>query len=134
MSNNPQPTGAAEKRRGYTEGLRALADLLDQNHDIPLPDTGQVRQEIRGLHIYGAAAEPLAQVLGRPHRAEPREKHLWLEWHLSGLSVVTLAPIDLCEERTVGFRRVDCQEVPVTETVIPERFRPVPAEAVKVGA
>jgi hypothetical protein len=120
---------AAAKRSDYIRGLVALADLLDANPDIPLPYDGQIVPGIRGLNIFGNAHEPLAKLLGRPNRVEARDRHLWLEWHINGLAVVALAPIGVCEQRVIGIRKVGDQEVPVTETVVPERFQPATTES-----
>ncbi|MGI8333423.1 hypothetical protein ACRYCC_26020 [Actinomadura scrupuli] len=131
MSNNHQPTGAAEKRSGYTEGLRALADLIDQNPALGLPTSGHSGDS---LHFVKADPGLFVDLLGRPTSAKPSELWLWLTWQIAGVTVMAAAPASVCKQVVTGLRVVDGREVPVTETVIPERFRPTPAEAVKVGA
>ena len=122
-----------EKRAAYIEGLRAFADLLEQHPDLPLPYTGQLdTNTARGLHLVAgtgntAPAELLAEVLGRPAAAEVRnDGGLWVAWHIAGLAVLLSA--GKCEQTVTGIRIIEGREVPVTEALIPERFRPLPAE------
>lgn len=122
-----------DRRAAYIEGLRAFADLLEQHPLLPLPYTGQPgTNTARGLHLVAgtgntAPAELLAGLLGRPAAADVRhDGELWVAWHIGGLAVLLCA--GKCEQTVTGVRIIDGREVPVTEALIPERFRPLPAE------
>lgn len=127
---------AASRRADFIEGVRALADLLADEPDIPLPYDGQIYGRSRGWHLATggdnpAAADRLATLLGRPAGYEIRGEAIWLTWHICGLAIMTSAPIGVCEQVTTRVVRVGDREVPTIEYVVPARFQPEQDEAAR---
>jgi hypothetical protein len=124
-------------RAAYIEGMRALADLLEQNPDLPLPYNGQPGFRSSSLHIASgkepATGEMLASLLGRPVNVEVRADALWVTWQISGFAVQTSVPVNVGEKKVVKIVKIGDRSVPQEEYVIPERFTPEPATAAVAG-
>lgn len=126
----------AASRAAYVEGLRGLADLLEQNQDISLPNDTRAdarpTEAAQGLHLVSGNPDRLAELLGHPAAVKIDGNWLHLVWHIAGVAVKVLAPASVGRDVVTGIRVVGDREVPVTEYLVPERFQPATtASAVK---
>ncbi len=114
-------------RPGYITGLRVLADLLEQNPQVPLPWNGQHPKYSRiSIHHLGAGQRDafLATVRAFPGTKvkAPREQYFDVEVDLGGLYLEVTADRDEVCQRVVTVTREVTREVIVpvetrTETV-----------------
>jgi hypothetical protein len=107
-----------DTRSSYTAGLRALADLLDDNPQVPLPYDG-TRSPITIHHLFaqngGSVREEfLDTVRAFPGRKvkDPGDHYYDVEVQLHGLSIqITTFRDEVCERVVKGSREVT-REVP----------------------
>ncbi|MFD9950856.1 hypothetical protein ACFWYW_19740 [Nonomuraea sp. NPDC059023] len=103
------------KRAAYTAGLRALADILDANPDLPLPYAGtdstlnwiELGDEARrGAAVFarlmpGAVEKSVSETAGQ----------FYLEFTLHGLNLRWIATREeMCERVVVGTHEVEVEE------------------------
>jgi hypothetical protein len=95
-------------RTGYTAGLRALADALDSNPDLPLPYDGTLSRLTVFAHTKGEAAAYARVLPGRVDKKVYDGTYGFsLLGSLHGLDVVVYAPREeVCERVVVGTRTV----------------------------
>lgn len=122
MSDNPQLTGEAQAG-DPVEGLRLMTTLITHNPEL-LPQGG----ELLDLYFPMGCADALASVLGRPSQVDRRTSIAWLTWRVAGIKVRTSVFTSEWEEVVTEIRSWNGVEVPVTETVLPARFRPAAIE------
>jgi hypothetical protein len=116
-------------RTEYTAGLRALADLLDNNPDVPLPYSGRASE----LNWITVSDENQRDVVAAIVRAlpgvvvkEPRGDVIDFVGKIHGLKVCVIATRnEVCTRRVIGTREVtkkipdpsvEVRSVEVTET------------------
>ncbi|MFD9949996.1 hypothetical protein ACFWYW_28440 [Nonomuraea sp. NPDC059023] len=102
------------ERAAYTAGLRALADILDANPDLPLPYDGDGKPL---SFIEGIAAESrrgaavFARVMPGPVEKSGTDSQFYLKAKLHGLRVKWIATREeMCERIVVGTREVEIEE------------------------
>lgn len=104
-------------RTDYINGLRELADLLEQHDDLPLPSTGTSKYNAIDWHLFGGdiaddleKQKDLARVIVRalPGQAEKWETGELFRFHgrVGGLVWQVLVERDAVCERVVTTREV----------------------------
>ncbi|MET8866471.1 hypothetical protein ABZW11_26335 [Nonomuraea sp. NPDC004580] len=107
---------ASARRAAYTAGLRALADALDANPDLPLPWQGgpYMAMTLHFLDAQDPRAEMAAarRALGIPMDKAPREDGYFdMRGTLHGVHIAfTAYRKDVCERVVVGTREVEIEE------------------------
>lgn len=106
-------------RTGYTAGLRALADLLDEHPEVPLPYDG-TQGRIAIHHLYPRDPErtireefqaTLRAFPGRKDK-DPRDQYFDVELELHGLKLsISTFREEVCQRVVTGTREVT-REVP----------------------
>lgn len=124
-------------RDRYVAGLLILADLLDANPDIPLPDQGNPARTVQEpLHGYTGRAGAAAMVAawGRPTRVEPGTAYVSMCWELEGLRFeLSVAAKQIGEQHVTREERLAGRTVEVIEWVIEDEFLPEPAASEPVS-
>ncbi|MEO3856105.1 hypothetical protein [Acrocarpospora sp. B8E8] len=115
VTDQDKQTVKPDPRAEYIRGLRALADILENNPDLDLPYTG--RREYGMLHfIPGESSKKQARLFARliPGTVgkEPRDTAFDLVGKLHGLHVKMIAQRDeVCTRVVTGTREVT-EEIP----------------------
>lgn len=109
-----------QDRAGYTAGLRALADILDQHPEIPLPYEG--RLGTISWPVYDGGAERLAAIArvvipGRREKDTSLDGYFKVIGKLHGLSLEVWSTRQLVCERIVTGTREVTREVPDPEAL-----------------
>jgi hypothetical protein len=123
-------------RAGYTKGLRALADLLDANPDLPLPYDGN-GTELNFIEGNDEAdrrgAAVFARVMPGTVRKVPRDDYFDLFAEVHGLKLQWIARrANVCERIVTGIRRVEVEEPdPQALAAVPKVKRMVTVEDVE---
>jgi hypothetical protein len=128
-------------RTDYIEGLRKLADALENHPEIPLPYEGSHPQYARMSFHFLSADDPRAEMsaarraLGVPmeKRAGADGQYFDLDGNLSGLYFTLVAfRKDVCERVVVATREVEVTEPdPVAVAALPKMTRLVTVEDVE---
>lgn len=98
-----------DNRADYTDGLRQLADLLDENPDVPLPYQGTRESMPIAIFCFEDAKAVLAKLARRLHGVskEPDGEYYDLAGRLAGLEIrVTARRSDVCEKVVIGTETV----------------------------
>jgi hypothetical protein len=115
-----QPT--SEQRSEYVAGLRALADLLETNADVPLPFDGDA-DEIKWITVTGenqrAVVAAIVRALPGLVQKKPRGDVIDFVGKIHGLRLCVIANRDeVCTRRVVGTREVT-KTVPDPSVAVP---------------
>jgi len=104
-----------DTRTAYTQGLRDLADILDNNPDLPLPYHGKSV----GLHWIEndkASAAVFARLIPGTVTKTARGDALDLEGQIAGLKVLFIASRDaVCERVVTGTHEVTVPAQPAVK-------------------
>jgi hypothetical protein len=108
-----------DRRNSYTQGLRQLADILDNNPELPLPYHGS------GAHLlwiqnYGkdvlATARLFTRLVPGTITKAPRGGDLDLNGNIAGLRVSMITARDaVCERIVTGTHEVDVAAKPAVK-------------------
>lgn len=113
---------SADQRTGYIAGLRALADLLEQHDEVPLPFTGSSYSPIAisdFLHAEDPKGDLAAAARAFPGRLDKdvRDDYFDLRGQLGSLHVKFTAYREaVCERIVTGTREVTREVVVPIET------------------
>lgn len=104
-------TETQDSRTDYIDGLRQLADLLDENPDVPLPYHGERKSMPIAIFCFGGQdVKPvLAKLARRLHGVskEPDGEYYDVVGRLAGLRIkVTARRSDVCEKVVLGTETV----------------------------
>ena len=95
-----------ETRTNYTAGLRALADLLDANPDLPLPYTGR-GSALNWIEYDKASAARFAHLIPGTVTKTARGDSIDLEGQIAGLKVCFIASREaVCERIITGTHEI----------------------------
>lgn len=116
-------------RAEYVKGLRALADVLEDHPELPLPWQGGQYMPMT-LHFL-TVDDPRAQMatarraLGIPMEKRPRDGYFDLEGTLHGVHVqLTAYRHDVCERVVVGSYEIEVEEPdPAAVAALPKVVR-----------
>ncbi|MEU8271589.1 hypothetical protein AB0B89_31065 [Sphaerisporangium sp. NPDC049002] len=122
-------------RAEYIKGLRALADILENHPDLPLPYDGRGgaidfielgEEDRRGAAVF-------ARVMPGTVRKEPRDTYLDLVADVHGVKVKWIAMrSNVCERVVTGTREVEIEEPdPQALAAVPKVKRTVTVEDVE---
>lgn len=117
-ATSPQP----DTRAAYTAGLRTLADLLDENPDVPLPYSGSEHNGIMWILQTAevdqrAVLQTFARLLPGPVEKGYRATDFDLKGTLEGLHLHVIADRNTVCERVVTGTREVTREVPDPEAL-----------------
>lgn len=112
-------------RSEYTAGLRALADLLDNNPDLKLPygagtgpePTGRITFYFLGTEDAKADLARMARLIPGTVTKEARDNVLSVVGSLHGLHVEAVAYRDAVCERVVKATREVTRQVPAVDAI-----------------
>ncbi len=115
------------RRDDKIAGLRAVAELLEANPDIPWPLC------VDGFTIYGdSIADKLAGILGRPDKTEakPSSDYIDFMWTLHGLTLKGSAKAEeVCARIVTGSVQVGTETHEVVSWVVRADLQPKEAAA-----
>ena len=106
-----------DTRNGYTQGLRQLADLLDNHPELPLPYSGSgADHTLHWIEYDKASAARFAQLIPGTITKAPRGDAMDLEGRIAGLHVTFIASrAALCERIVTGTHKVIVDAQPAVE-------------------
>ena len=105
---------APTDRTEYTQGLRALADLLDHNPDLPLPYHGSdAHHRLNWIEYDKTSAARFAQLIPGTVTKTARGDCIDLEGQIAGLHVLFIASrAAVCERVVTGTHEVTVPATP----------------------
>lgn len=100
----------SDKRQLHIDGLRRIADLLEQNEDLPLPDMSNI-----STWIYGGSQKVLEKMRAVARSVKSVEKHnntgtFYLTHQVnSEVQLIFYAGSEICERKKAGTRVIPAQ-------------------------
>ena len=104
-----------DTRTAYTKGLRLLADLLDNNPDLPLPYHGST-VGLNWIEFDRDSAAAFARLIPGTVTKTPRDDAIDLKGQIAGLKVQFIASREaVCERVVLGTHEVTVAAQPAVK-------------------